>query len=479
MDYIKVKILNPNTLELSGSKRLDFKTVVSESTGLISTKKVADFHYCKLTFYDSGLVIFTGSLHKMWNSINNVKAPNYDPNKSYTGYNGNDFPITEILEARAYLCELLLCTTEQMEFQNIEFGVNAQISFNPQLFIKGLLFHNGKLFEYKYNDHFTQAVHQRYFLKIYNKSNQYGMNTYTLRFETKIIKSEDLKELEIKTFADINAQTLDHAHKLLLQRLDQVVYYDYTISKEDLTDRQTNILERYSNPRYWIYELRKQNRSYHKSKLSDLIIKNSTNLKRQLEASITQKFSTINPLLESVKFVPINRKSKTSSTRKFVPINRKFENTKFVPINHSSIELISTNNPPQKQTPIPNKKKVSKPIKTQGQKTSSKPPSKKAVSKRQIKASNEPRLCKVTRLDISMQKADSILLSHTGLRYYHATDPTTFYRVLNKYLSRKWMNADFETQIKELAHNIRNRHHSCITRFSSNDLQNDLFRIAN
>ena len=366
-----------------------------------------------------------------------------------------------------------------MEFQNIEFGVNAQISFNPQLFIKGLLFHNGKLFEYKYNDHFTQAVHQRYFLKIYNKSNQYGMNTYTLRFETKIIKSEDLKELEIKTFADINAQTLDHAHKLLLQRLDQVVYYDYTISKEDLTDRQTNILERYSNPRYWIYELRKQNRSYHKSKLSDLIIKNSTNLKRQLKVSITQKFSTINPLLESVKFVPINRKSKTSSTRKFVPINRKFENTKFVPINHSSIELISTNNPPQKQTPIPNKKKVSKPIKNQGQKTSSKPPSKKAVSKRQIKASNEPRLCKVTRLDISMQKADSILLSHTGLRYYHATDPTTFYRVLNKYLSRRWMNADFETQIKELAHNIRNRHHSCITRFSSNDLQNDLFRIAN
>ena len=452
MDFIKGKIRNPNTPELLASSSLDFKTVVSESTGEISTKKVADIHYCKVVIYESGTVMFMGSLHKMWNCINETKAPNYNPEKTYTGFNGNDFYLTEIIKTQSYLCKILLCTPEQMEFQNIEFGINTQISFDPQLFVKGLLYHNGKLFEYKYNDHFSQVVHQRYFIKIYNKSNQYGMDAHTLRFETKIIKSEDLKDLGIKTFADISAYTLDNAHKLLLQRLDEVLYYDYTISKETFTDRQVITLQRYSNPRYWIYELNKENRYKNKTKLNILIVKYSNNLKSQITASIIQKCNRINPKPKAVEKSPINRQSKAVEKS---------------PINRSSIELISDLSTPQNQTPIPS------------QKTLPKPPSKKVVSKAKIEASNKPRLCKVTRLDISMQKADSKLLSHTGLRYYHATDKPKFYYLLNKYLSRKWMNADFDKQIKELAHNIRNRHHSCITRFSSNDIQNDLFRIAN
>jgi len=446
MDFIKGKIRNPNTPKLLASASLDFKTVVSESTGEVSTKKVADIHYCKVIIYESGTVMFMGSLHKMWNSINETKAPNYNPKKTYTGYNGNDFYLTEIIKTQSYLCKILLCTPEQVEFQNIEFGINTQISFDPQLFVKGLLYHNGKLFEYKYNDHFSQAVHQRYFLKIYNKSNQYGMDAYTLRFETKIIKSEDLKDLGIKTFADISAYTLDNAHKLLLQRLDEVVYYDYTVSIETFTERQTITLERYSNPRYWIYELSKENRYKNKTKLNKLIVKYSNNLKSQITASIIQKCNTINPKPKALKRSPINRNS---------------QNLKKSPINRSSIVLISDLTTLQNQTP------------KQALKTSSK----KTVFKRQIKTSNEPRFCKVTGLDISMQKAGSILLSHTGLKHHQTTNKIEFNRVLNKYLSRKWMDADFNTQIKELAHNIRNKHTGCKSR---NDYSgNNLFMIAN
>jgi len=56
-----------------------------------------------------------------------------------------------------------------------------------------------------------------------------------------------------------------------------------------------------------------------------------------------------------------------------------------------------------------------------------------------------------------MQKTDSILLSHTGLKYYYETDKKIFNEVKNKYLSTLWIDADYETQIKEIAHNIRNR----------------------
>lgn len=68
--------------------------------------------------------------------------------------------------------------------------------------------------------------------------------------------------------------------------------------------------------------------------------------------------------------------------------------------------------------------------------------------------------CSVTKLNISMQKSDSILLSHTGLRYYLKTDTKVFNEIKRKYLSDKWTMSDVETQIKEIAHNIRNTNYN-------------------
>lgn len=71
--------------------------------------------------------------------------------------------------------------------------------------------------------------------------------------------------------------------------------------------------------------------------------------------------------------------------------------------------------------------------------------------------SKHAKYCVLTQLDISMQKEESIMISHTGLKYYYNTDKAQFKIIKNKYLSKKWINADFETQIKELGHNIRNK----------------------
>src|SRR5690606_31880189 len=135
--------------------------------------KKADYHYCKIIVYDSGLVLFSGSIHKLWNSLNGVSAPNKRECKNYKGFNGNQFTLKNVLEAREHLQELFDCEAEQMMFKNIELGINATPLFNPQQYIKGLLYHNGKLFESRYNEHFAQVIHQRYYIKIYNKSNQY------------------------------------------------------------------------------------------------------------------------------------------------------------------------------------------------------------------------------------------------------------------------------------------------------------------
>ncbi len=65
-------------------------------------------------------------------------------------------------------------------------------------------------------------------------------------------------------------------------------------------------------------------------------------------------------------------------------------------------------------------------------------------------------ICLVTGLNISMQKDNSILLSHSGLRYYFKNDKKIFEQIKRKYLTNTWTKSNFETQIKEIAHNIRN-----------------------
>jgi hypothetical protein len=77
------------------------------------------------------------------------------------------------------------------------------------------------------------------------------------------------------------------------------------------------------------------------------------------------------------------------------------------------------------------------------------------VNRNGFKGSNS-RVCKVTGLNIEMQKEDSFLLSHEGLNYYYRTDRKVFNEVKRKYLSKTWYKAPKSKKIKEIAHNIRN-----------------------
>ena len=118
----------------------------------------------------------------------------------------------------------------------------------------------------------------------------------------------------------------------------------------------------------------------------------------------------------------LQQQIKTKIIEKCVMINRLFENNKkdkCVMINHSSIGLNIT------QSTFEN-------------------------------SSQKKEFCPITKLDISMQKDNSNLLSHTGLKYYYETDKKIFEQIKRKYLSKVWYNSDFQIQIKEIAHNIRN-----------------------
>ena len=119
IDYIKILLKNIDIIRLLNLPQLEFKFIASE-TGEYSTKRVADYHFCKITVYEAGIVLFTGSIHKMWNSLNGIVAPNFKTKIEHKGFNGNLFTIDNVIEVRGFLEELFNCDADQMIFQNMK-----------------------------------------------------------------------------------------------------------------------------------------------------------------------------------------------------------------------------------------------------------------------------------------------------------------------------------------------------------------------
>lgn len=65
--------------------------------------------------------------------------------------------------------------------------------------------------------------------------------------------------------------------------------------------------------------------------------------------------------------------------------------------------------------------------------------------------------CKVTGLDISMQKKGSKFLSISGIEFYQDNNPI-IYMNLEKRLSKKWDKSNLKTRNTEIAHSIRNEY---------------------
>jgi hypothetical protein len=423
IDFVKIALIGIDIQALVKNENLDFTFEVSKSTGQIHEEKmVATYHTCKVTIITKikevvangettsktvRHVIFTGSIHKMWNSLNGIISPNHSHEKLDKGFNGNEFTLDEVIRVRRHLEALFDCTAEQMLFQNIEIGANLIIDFSPVLFLNGLLYHCNKLFDYMHDRNSAQVKHNRYILKIYNKSFQYGMANNVLRVELKFLKMHDLKGIGIITFKDIGENTIDKALSLLVGRFDEVMAYDESIRKKELSAHEISMLPKYSNPYYWIKDLKPHHRDRHKKALKAIIAKHSDNRQNQIH------------MLLSVDRVMDNRHDEGLAC---VMNNQLGDDIRSVMDNTSNIVLEATQ------------------ISTQTNCKEAKP---------------SQRLCRISEFDISMQKEGSLMLSIKGIKHYLKTQPEVYQKLKRQYLTDYWVNADVDTQVKELAHNIR------------------------
>ena len=85
----------------------------------------------------------------------------------------------------------------------------------------------------RYKENFAQVEYDDFYLKIYNKGFQFGMDENILRIE---IKTKRMREFSgIRTLADLTTKNLDKAILRLLKRWDDVLLYDCTINENNLS----------------------------------------------------------------------------------------------------------------------------------------------------------------------------------------------------------------------------------------------------
>jgi hypothetical protein len=159
----------------------------------------------------------------------------------------------------------------------IEIGVNIELDYSPEIVFKKAVCHKGKPFEQLDSRDRRFGVicnHNDYSIKLYDKGYQYKINgKYILRFEIKLLRQRILQPFEISTLADLkDVEKVVPLICLLLERLNEIVFFDYSFKPKGFTRTKLLNWQQYGNPRYW-ENLNRNNYYKARKKLAELTLK--------------------------------------------------------------------------------------------------------------------------------------------------------------------------------------------------------------
>lgn len=406
IDFLKILITNDTLINQINTSPLliwhnkqerlshfDFETVLSKQT-----KIYKGVLFC---FYD--------------NKVEVLFRPHYYFNDNL--HNANDFSVNNCITVTNRLINELYITeyTNELKVINIEYGINVISPIDCKKLVKFISYHGKNEFKTdtglayskkSYSETKTGTANKYKIIKAYNKGLQFPeyCDINTFRFEVKSKQTKYIKQLGIETIKDLlNPETYKTLFNELIKEFDDVLILGNSQEYKTLTTKENNLLNKYLNPNNW-FEVTQIN----KNKLGKIINRNKFNKAKDRYLKLVNKTGyNIHTELKNIiieKLKNLEQKGAFST-----PIEKRQKGA------FSTINIIGN------CTPLLNQK------------------------------------CIITSLDISMQKEGSFLLSHTGLKYYYTHNRKVFDEVKNKYLSVKWSNANTETQIKEIAHNIRNK----------------------
>ncbi|MCF6366400.1 MAG: hypothetical protein L3J35_09385 [Bacteroidales bacterium] len=430
IDFIKSLNIPLNISELLNNTYLEFNALVSEKTGEINENRyIAEHKNLKFEIITNKYVNISGSIHKYHNSGK---------------HNYNDFNLYDLFLTIRELNERFKINPFLTPLNNVEFAVNIKTPFNPKTYIRqNIISHKGtpaSVKTFKGNGYLKEFEHSQYYIKIYDKGLQFNRPDNIFRFEIKVMKMEYLQTIGINTLADLlNIEKLQNLGKNLDKVFSELLIID-KIDTKILTAKEKEIYQNGTNPMFWErlkpnskdyengnetprYKKDRKKYYYELNRFKSLIKKYNLNQsQKEISKLIVNKWNNLLKIGTKKRYkltAFLNEISNQKTEHKTVQNDHDFnslENAKTVQNDTSNIVLICTNN---------------------------------------------KRVCKITNLDISMQKKGSKFLCISGIEFYQIYFPE-IYRKLEKRLSEKWENASLGKRNIEIAHSIRNEYFNII-----------------
>ena len=398
IDYTKVNNLPVPAGQILAHELLTFPLSNVATTGeMLNRAQVA--HYGSMVFAVRGEnVKLKGSYHK----------------HAEDGKNYSDFTFIDIQRVIDELAITFHFDPKKAYYNFIEVGVNLRVSTDPTSLIKNFLLYKQKEFEPLVvfgNGYGRQCRLQQFTTKVYNKSFQYGLPYYLLRFEVKVTRMEFLKKYGINNLSmdDLKRpEVYPCLLKMLLDVFSQILIFNPDLNLDTIQntkDRDLVLQGKY--PEYW------------------------KGLPRQRKCDQIKRFTELTGVSQ------IKKKLAEGIAAKW---NELFNADK---ITVCPDERVLTN--PDKLTTLQNEP---------------------TVRKNDIPGQNNTTIncysstCRITGIDISMQKESSRLLSNKGLLWLVQNDYFKYEEVRYRFLPRRGVSGKhtkFEgNEIKHLAHQLRN-----------------------
>lgn len=279
VDYIKawLKNVNPDTLINNPKFKKTFENYKDENLGEHS-RWVLKYRNLNIIIFKNDYVLLTGSLH-------------YYHNKGLHNY--DDFKFHNIIDTIYDISNLLRVDLENFILLNIEFGVNITPYFKPNKIITNLLLHRKKEFLKPYNLNYKASKHQRFWIKVYNKGEQFKKPYNILRIELKYKKMIDLNKIGLYTLKDLtNLNIYDTLLELLKNKWKECILYDYSIETSTIKPLQQKKILEYQNINYWL-NLSDLQRQRQKNNLRNLSTNFGNNIQQVIKEMIVSKWNEL------------------------------------------------------------------------------------------------------------------------------------------------------------------------------------------
>lgn len=252
IDFIKFNISNKDEfdLRLQQEGEIFLSTRYDINTGeLHDYPKSGSYYRMDLKLTEKSTYI-KGSLHKLYNCYNKHGDQNY-----------SDFHICQVWETLDIMCRELGINPELTKITNLEFGLNIQLNFDPQIFL------DRNLIMFNFKDHsrnekfgnkgdFKEFKRSDYSMKLYNKTKHFqelNPPQNLLRVEVKIIKSRVLAQLGIYSVMDLyHPDTYLRLMNFLMERFKKLIILDTAVMESVFREGDLDFFKDFTNPNYWI-----------------------------------------------------------------------------------------------------------------------------------------------------------------------------------------------------------------------------------